>query len=497
MPHGMCYLWNPAVLWLNAASDALIALAYYTIPILLFAFARKRKDLTFQWVFVAFGAFILACGTTHAMGVWVIWHPAYRLDGLIKAITAGLSVMTAALLFPLLPALIHLPSPAQLRAANEKLAREIELRKGMARILERQAELLELAQDAIFVRGLDGTIQFWNRGAENLYGWPKALAEGAIKQNLLQPVFPEPYADIQRELMEMGRWNGEVCHTKRDGTTLVVSTCWALRADDIGVEVLEINRDMTEQKQYQEDLRREMLERRRAEEQLQFEIVLREKNRELETANQAKDRFLASMNQQLRTPLNDIISAGTLLTRLSGSLTADQEKQVRTIQISGKHLLSLINDLLDLAKIASGKLELRRETVNCAELLEEIASHMRPIAEGKHLGFSILAVPPELTLQTDRRALYQILLKLANNAVKFTRRGSVRLEVREKVCGSDVLIEFTISDTGRGMRAEDQRKLFRAFSKLDLVGGGTHEGTGLGLHLSQKLADMIRAQITL
>src|ERR1700722_4040022 len=81
MPHGACYLWDPGVLWLNVLSDALVAAAYYVIPIILFSFARKRKDLTFQWVFVAFGAFILACGTTHVLAVWTVWHGTYRLDG--------------------------------------------------------------------------------------------------------------------------------------------------------------------------------------------------------------------------------------------------------------------------------------------------------------------------------------------------------------------------------------------------------------------------------
>src|SRR5947209_15977046 len=94
MPHGTCYLWNPAVLWLNAVSDLTIAVACYTIPILLCIFARKRKDLAFHWIFLAFGSFILACGTTHLVGFWTIWHPMYRLEGVIKAATALLSVTT-------------------------------------------------------------------------------------------------------------------------------------------------------------------------------------------------------------------------------------------------------------------------------------------------------------------------------------------------------------------------------------------------------------------
>ena len=154
MPHGHCYYWDPAVLWLNVISDGLIALSYYAIPVLLFRFIRRRKDLSFQWIFLAFAVFILACGTTHLMAVWTIWTATYRLDGVIKAITALASMLTAILLVPLIPKLIALPSPAQLEAINAGLENEIAERKNAEeqvrrmnaelehRVAERTAELL-------------------------------------------------------------------------------------------------------------------------------------------------------------------------------------------------------------------------------------------------------------------------------------------------------------------------------------------------------------------
>jgi PAS domain S-box-containing protein len=333
----------------------------------------------------------------------------------------------------------------------------------MGAVLERQAGLLELAHDAIMVRDLDGRIEFWNRGAEKLYGWSKQVAEGRIKHELLKTVFPEPLEDIRRKLIQTGYWEGELQHTKRDGSTII--------------EVLEINRDITPQKR--------------------FEKALLEKNVELEKANQAKDRFLASMSHELRTPLNAIIGfTGTLLMRLPGPLNPDQEKQLRIVQTSGRHLLSLINDLLDLAKIESGKIELRREPVNCRDVLNEIANYLRPMAESKKIVLSIDAPLKELFVETDRRALHQILLNLANNAVKFTDEGSVRLQVREKAPGSGAVVEFAVIDTGTGIRPEDQDKLFQAFSQLDASSDTCYEGTGLGLHLSQRLAELLAGRIT-
>jgi signal transduction histidine kinase/CheY-like chemotaxis protein len=144
MPHGMCYFWDPAVLWLHAISDGLIAAAYYAIPFLLFYFVRKRRDVAFQGIFVAFGIFIVACGTTHLMGVVTVWNPVYRLEGVIKAITALASVATFAMLVPRMPSLIALPSPAQMAGANLSLAREIGERRAAEEEVRRINEDLEV-----------------------------------------------------------------------------------------------------------------------------------------------------------------------------------------------------------------------------------------------------------------------------------------------------------------------------------------------------------------
>ena len=123
MPHGHCYFWKPEIVWLHVVSDALITLAYYSIPVILFVLVRKRKDLPFHWMFIMFGAFILGCGTTHLMEIWTLWHSTYRLSGAIKLVTAFLSVGTAIALVPLVPKALAIPT------TNERLRAEVEERK--------------------------------------------------------------------------------------------------------------------------------------------------------------------------------------------------------------------------------------------------------------------------------------------------------------------------------------------------------------------------------
>src|ERR1044071_1276755 len=144
LPHGVCLLWDPALLLLHVVSDALIALAYYSIPIALLFFVRKRKDLAFGWIFVLFAIFIIACGTTHILGIVMIWRPAYWLDGMVKALTAAVSVVTGILLWPLIPRALALPSPAQLRSAYNELEEKNRLVEGASAVRKQVAIKIEI-----------------------------------------------------------------------------------------------------------------------------------------------------------------------------------------------------------------------------------------------------------------------------------------------------------------------------------------------------------------
>src|SRR5712692_2207837 len=154
MPHGYCYLWNPRLVWLHVVSDALIALAYFSIPVTLIYFIRKRRDLPFNWMFVSFGIFILACGATHTMEVWTLWHGTYWLSGAIKAVTAMASLPTAILLVQLVPRALALPSPDAMKleiAERKRTGQTLHQAKNELelKVLERTAELRKANEDLV------------------------------------------------------------------------------------------------------------------------------------------------------------------------------------------------------------------------------------------------------------------------------------------------------------------------------------------------------------
>jgi PAS domain S-box-containing protein len=297
MPHGYCYLWNAKLVWLHVISDSLIALAYLSIPVTLVYFIRKRRDVPFNWVFVCFGAFILACGGTHLMEVWTLWHASYWLSGALKAVTAVASVGTAILLVRLIPQALALPSPEALRReiverhraqealqhakqelelrvrqrtveltnANQVLIVEVAQRKQTEEELRRTEErfrlLIESVQDyAIFMLSPAGIVTSWNVGAQRMKGYE---AEEIIGQHFSRFYLAE---DLERGKPKMeldvaaaeGRFVDEGWRGRRDGSRFWASIVITALRDPHGklIGFSKITRDLSERRLAEEEQRK-------------------------------------------------------------------------------------------------------------------------------------------------------------------------------------------------------------------------------------------------
>ncbi|MGB8166613.1 MAG: PAS domain S-box protein, partial [Chthoniobacteraceae bacterium] len=248
----------------------------------------------------------------------------------------------------------------------------------------------------------------------------------------------------------------------------------------------------------------EVIQRQQAEAALReardnLEIKVADRTRDLEEANERlkeldrlKSEFVATMSHELRTPLNSIIGfTGILRQGLAGPLNPEQLKQLGMVHFSARHLLGLINDLLDLSRIESGKMEVVAESFSLEEVVEEVVQSLTPAALQKKLTLETQLDPPHISVHSDRKKVFQILLNLANNAVKFTEKGTVHIGAR--VDANEVVLE--VADTGIGIRPESIAGLFQAFRQVDGSARRVYEGTGLGLYLCKKLSNMLGGRI--
>ena len=341
-----------------------------------------------------------------------------------------------------------------------------------AAVLAEQAALLDLARDAIVVWDMHYRILFWSRGAEVMYGWLSKEALGSHLVELLNPKFAEPAENIEALLLLEGHWDGEVIQYKRDGTRVAVASRWVLQRDAAGmpVQVLTINNDITDRKQ--------------------AEAELRTAKDTAEAANRVKSEFLANMSHELRTPMNGVIGMIHLI--LDTDLTFAQREDLLIAKSSAQALLTLINQVLDFSRIDAGKFEIDPIDFNFREIIKGTVNTVAAGAHKKGLEL-IVDVGADIpdTLRGDPACLRRILVSLLGNAIKFTPRGEVVLRVTTEVTAQEVVLHFSIKDTGIGISLDHQKSIIEAFTQADSSMTRAYDGIGLGLTTAAQLVQVM------
>ena len=352
---------------------------------------------------------------------------------------------------------------AYLREARDRLQAEVEERT-------RQASLLNLTHDSIFVRDANDIISYWNRGAQEFYGWTTEEAIGERSHELLHTVLPAPVEEINRELLATGRWEGELRQTKADGREVVVSSRWSLTRDAGGrrLATLVTNNDITERKRREDQIRG-----------LNEELAKR--SAELEATNKELEAFAYSVSHDLRAPLRHMSGYAELLQKKAYSVLDDKsQRYLAMIMESAKRMGNLIDDLLAFSRI--GRADTQKTLINLDQLLREVQNEMRQETEGRIVDWKIGALP---VCYGDRSMLKLVLANLLSNALKFTRnRPRAEIEIGCARENKEEVAVF-VRDNGAGFDMKYVHKLFGVFQRLHQ--SEAFEGTGIGLATVQRI----------
>lgn len=358
--------------------------------------------------------------------------------------------------------------------------------------------ILESVPGVIYLYDEDGRFLRWNRHLGTVTGYTDAEIATLHPLDLFPPEEAGVVGARIAQVFATGEGSVEAGFRARDGT--VTPHYFTGRRVMVNGRpcLVGMGIDITERVAAQQAILRSKAELERMVEartgELQAALV------RAESADRLKSAFLATMSHELRTPLNSIIGfTGTVLKGLAGPLTSEQEKQLGMVRGSARHLLELINDVLDISKIEAGQLEVSREPVDLRAAIERASATVRPLAEqkGLRLALTLPATLPDIV--SDARRVHQILLNLLNNAVKFTDAGTVSLVAE---CGSGIVlggrpgVRIQVSDTGIGIRPADLETLFQPFRQVDAGLSRQQEGTGLGLAICYRLVTLLGGEIS-
>lgn len=372
-------------------------------------------------------------------------------------------------------------------------------------------QLLENTSDMVFMTEEHGLIVAYNDTASRLLGYP---GEELYGKNFMSVIQSGSAVDELLQTLEVKSFvrGHEVPLIDSSGRQMIVVLYATLLRDRSGRRsgALFVTQSMKEERALKDALEGKTQELEDLNRNLEKKILerteeLMKSNKELERVNQLKGRFIANISHELRTPLNSILGfSDVLIEKTFGPLTENQDRYIRNINLAGKHLLELINNVLDLAKIDSGRFEMVYETFSVSDLLWEVITIMQPLADARFIELTADSGEHADYLTADRVKIKQILYNLLSNAIKFTPEGGkagIRISHEDDLGGiwteqRPATLRFTVWDTGVGISAENKERIFFEFEQVDTTLSREYGGAGLGLALSKKLVELHGGKIS-
>jgi signal transduction histidine kinase/CheY-like chemotaxis protein len=482
LPRWECGSWTDAQGWLHILSDLAVWSAYFAIPCILVYFVVRRRDVPFRAIFWLFGAFILACGTTHLMEAIIFWHPLYRLAGVIKLLTAIVSWGTVVALVPIVPKALAMRSPEELeqevKERTADLARaNITVGESERREKERAAELEALMRAT--------PTPIWialDPQCHRITGNPASCKLLGLPEDTNVSATSPGHEAGMRGFREY-----------RDSTPIPVNELPMQVAASRGVEIngAEVKFVFDDGRvRYIYGNARPLFHAdgsvRGAVSAFADVTPLKEAEKALKEADRRKDEFLATLAHELRNPLAPIRNALELMKRADGDANLTEQARILMERQVGQ-MVRLVDDLLDLNRISRGKVELRKERLELGTQVRNAVEVSRPMMEAQSHELTVTLPPEPIFLDADPTRLSQIISNLLNNAAKYTEKGGhIWLTVERQ--GGDAVV--SIRDTGIGIAADHLPHIFEMFSQAVPALERSQGGLGVGLALVRGLVEL-------
>lgn len=465
MPHGYCYAWQPGVLWLNVLSDAAIALAYFSIPITLIVFQRRRSDFPFNSVISLFSMFILACGFTHSMGIWTVWNGDYGVHGLVKSVTALVSVTTAIALVPVIPRALAFRSPAEYEAKNLALQKQVASRE---RAETRFRSFLESAPDATVIVDKAGAIKVVNAQAETLFGYHRDELVGSHVEFLIPKTFKEMHATLGRHNVDDPKRHPTDADKELQGVTK--------DGREIPVEMSLSSVGAPDEPLISAAIR-DISERRRMEAQsrtLQLELTHVTR---LSTMGEMATGLAHELNQPL-TAITQYCDAAMSTSSEKGDSDPEITELLGDIHEQAHRAGEIIRQLRQFVR----KGETEKSSTSLNQVVSQTVRMIEPDARDKNVQISLSLSENGAEVMLDRVQIAQVLVNLLRNcieAIDLAESDQRIVTVTTRRNGETAVV--TVRDTGPGLGSA--MAAFEPFQSTKTT------GLGMGLPISRSIIE--------